>query len=171
MKDIELVNAAFGQGVSVTPLQITAAFSAIVGNGILYKPHVVSKIVAKNKTSEMTPEVLNRPISQSSADTMVDMLTQAVEGGEAKFFVSKKYKIAGKTGTAQVPVFGGYDPDRTNATFVGFFPTYKNFVMLVRLEEPVFPSGYAAETAVPLWMNIAQELADYYKLPPDKTKR
>lgn len=171
LKDIELANAAFGQGVSVTPLQITAAFSAIANDGILYRPHVVSKLVTKkdDRVIEIAPEVLNRPISKASADTMVDMLTQAVEGGEAKFFISKKYDIAGKTGTAQVPIPGGYDPNRTNATFVGFFPTYKNFVMLVKLQEPVFPSGYSAETAVPLWMKIAQELADYYRLRPDKS--
>lgn len=168
LKDIELVNASFGQGISATPLQVTMSFAAIANDGILMKPYVISKIQSAQGDIITKPSALGRPISSKTAETMVDILTQAVSGGEAKFFVSKKYKIAGKTGTAQVPVAGGYAPDRTNATFVGFFPSYKNFVMLVKLEEPKDPSGYAAETAVPVWMSLAEKLAGYYGLAPDK---
>lgn len=168
LKDIELVNASFGQGISLTPLQVTMSFAAIANDGLLMRPYIVKKIVSKDKTVEIKPRVSSRPISTDAATRMVNLLTQAVSGGEAKFFVSKKYNIAGKTGTAQVPVPGGYDPTRTNATFVGFLPSYKNFVMLVKLEEPRSPSGYAAETAVPLWMSIAEKLAAHYGLAADK---
>ena len=167
LKEIELANASFGQGISATPLQVASAFSAIINNGILMKPYVVQKIVLKDKVIETKPTILNRPISKATSRTMVEMLTSAVSGGEAKFFVSKNFKVAGKTGTAQIATKGGYDEDRTNATFVGFFPSYKNFVMLVRLVEPTFPSGYSSETAVPLWMRIAEKLASYYSLSPD----
>jgi len=85
---------------------------------------------------------------------------------DAESFVSKKYKVAGKTGTAQIPVPGGYDPDRTNATFVGFLPESRKFVMLVKFEEPT-RSIFAAETAVPAWMDVAEELANYYRIPVD----
>ncbi|PIR42310.1 hypothetical protein CO058_00970 [candidate division WWE3 bacterium CG_4_9_14_0_2_um_filter_35_11] len=167
LKEIELANASFGQGISMTPLQVTEAFATIANKGIAMKPFVVKKIISEDKTIEINPVILNRPISESSAETMVDMLTQAVSGGEAKFFVSKKFKVAGKTGTAQIAIKGGYDENLTNATFIGFFPTYRNFVMLVRLVEPKFPSGYSSETAVPLWMRIAEKLASYYSLAPD----
>ena len=168
LKDIETVNASFGQGISLTPLQAVMAFSAIANDGYLMKPRIVNKIKNKEKAVNFKPIVQSRPISKNTADIMVGMLTKAVSGGEAKSFISKKYQIAGKTGTAQVPIKGGYDENRTNATFVGFLPSYKNFVMLVKLEEPSFPSGYASETAVPLWMKIAEDLASYYSLPSDK---
>ena len=168
LKDIELANASFGQGISATPLQVAMSYAAIANDGKLMKPYIVSKIVSDRKEIVTKPEILSRPISENTAKTMVDILTSTVSGGEAKYFVSKKYYIAGKTGTAQVPIKGGYDKYRTNATFVGFFPAYKNFVMLVRLEEPTNPSGYAAETAVPLWMRIAEDVADYYGLNPDR---
>ncbi len=167
MKDIEIVNASFGQGVSMTPLQMTMAFAAIANDGSYMKPYIVEKIDKPDDTIFIKPTFLRSVISKESADTMVDMLTQAVSGGEAKYFILKNYKIAGKTGTAQVPIPGGYDENRTNATFIGFFPSYKNFVMLLKLEEPTFPSGYSAETAVPLWMEVAEKLANYYGLAPD----
>lgn len=168
LKDIELVNASFGQGISLTPLQVTMSFAAIANDGLLMKPYLVKKIVMKDKEVEFKPHPISRPITSDTAERMVTLLTSAVSGGEAKFFVSKKYNIAGKTGTAQIPVSGGYDPDRTNATFVGFLPAYKNFVLFVKLEEPRSPSGYAAETAVPLWMSVAEKLAAYYGLAADK---
>jgi cell division protein FtsI/penicillin-binding protein 2 len=168
LRDIELANLSFGQGISVTPIQMAMAFTAIANNGTMMKPYIVSKIKSSDKEQIINPQPIAKPISAQTASIMVDMLTQTVSGGEAKFFVSKKYMIAGKTGTAQVPVKGGYSPDRTNATFVGFLPKYKNFVMLIKLEEPTSPSGYAAETAVPTWMAIADELAGLDGLLPDR---
>ena len=168
LKDIELANASFGQGISATPLQIMSVFSAIANNGYLMKPYVVSKITSSDGDTEVEPEIFSRPISEKTAETMVDMLTQAAAGGEAKYFVLKNFNTAGKTGTAQVPSEGGYDEDKTNATFAGFLSSYKNFVMLVRLEEPSSPSGFAAETSVPLWMGIASKLTNYYSFVPDK---
>jgi stage V sporulation protein D (sporulation-specific penicillin-binding protein) len=168
LKDIELINASFGQGISATPLQIVMSFAAVANKGKLMKPYVVSKIETDERVIENQPEIRARPISEKTSDIMIDMLTKTVSGGEAKYFISKKYNIAGKTGTAQVPIPGGYDAYRTNATFVGFFTSYPEFVMLVKLEEPTSPSGYAAETAVPLWMKVAEEVAVYKGLKPDK---
>ena len=98
---------------------------------------------------------------------MLNLLISAVDQGESRFFNIDGYKIAGKTGTAQIPKGGTYDPTETNATFVGFLSKSKKFSMLVRLEKPS-TSTYAAETAVPLWMNLAHELVTYYSIPPDK---
>ena len=167
LKDIEIVNAAFGQGIAVTPLQMTMAFAAIANGGKLMKPYVVDKIISSDKETTMEPVILDKPLTRKTSDIMTKMLTDAVSGGEEKYFVSKKYAVAGKTGTAQVPIPGGYDEYRTNATFVGYLPKYKNFVMLIRLEEPTSPSGYSSETAVPLWMKIGEEIANYYGLEPD----
>ncbi|PIS22947.1 hypothetical protein COT49_02560 [candidate division WWE3 bacterium CG08_land_8_20_14_0_20_40_13] len=171
--DIDLVTAAFGQGVSATPLQVAMAFSVIANGGDLLKPFVAVLVgkedargIFENALSQNNRTVLSQVISLSSSNTMIDMLTKAAASGEAKYFVSKKYKVAGKTGTAQIPVPGGYDPDRTNATFVGFLPESRKFVMLVKFEEPT-RSIFAAETAVPAWMDVAEELANYYRIPVD----
>jgi len=164
---IDLATAAFGQGVSVTPLQLVSIFSAIANEGRLMKPHVVSEIRGDDRVIKIRPRELGRVISKRTADIMVEMLTAAVEGGTFKFCVPKTHRVAGKTGTAQIPVGGKYDPQKTNATFVGFLPSYPKFVMLVLLRQPS-TSIYAAETAVPTWMEIAKELTVYYGIEPDK---
>lgn len=164
--DIDLSTAAFGQGISATPLQILNAFNAIANDGVLLKPRIVTKIVQNEKTIEIPVKEIQRVISKDSSKTMIDLLTSAVAGGESKFFNIKNYKIAGKTGTAQIPVGGKYDPQKTNATFVGFLAGSKKFSMIVRLDRPS-SSVYAAETAVPLWMDIAKDLINFYGIYPD----
>ncbi|OGC57358.1 hypothetical protein A2976_02540 [candidate division WWE3 bacterium RIFCSPLOWO2_01_FULL_41_9] len=166
--DIDLANIAFGQGISVTPLQMLDAFNTIANGGELFQPKVILEIRDEGKVLSIPPKNVRRVISKETSDTMVNMLIQAVEGGESKFFNLKDYKIAGKTGTAQIPVRGEYDPTKTNATFIGFLPETKKFSMIVRLDRPS-TSPYAAETAVPLWMSITDELVKYYGIPPDNT--
>jgi cell division protein FtsI/penicillin-binding protein 2 len=166
-REIDTAAASFGQGLSSTPLQVVMAFAAIANGGKLMEPYVVSEIKNGDQLVVNEPKEIRSVISESSANTMVSMLTKAVSGGEAKYFVSKKYNVAGKTGTAQIAEQGEYLKESTNATFVGFLPNYKEFVMLVKLEKPT-SSVYASETAVPLWMEIAEELANYMGLPPDK---
>ncbi len=166
-RPIDLANAAFGQGVSVTPLQLVSIFSTIVNKGVMMRPYLVSEIHEGEKVIQTKPKELVRVISPQAADIMVEMLTAAVEGGESKFYNLETHRVAGKTGTAQIPVGGKYDPKKTNATFVGFLPSYPEFVMLVLLRKPT-ASIYAAETAVPTWMEIAKELTVYYGIEPDK---
>ena len=166
-REIDLVTASFGQGISVTPLQLTAAFSAIANGGVLYKPYVVSEIRDKEGVVSFKPVRVTQVLENEKAKIMVDLLTAAAEGGEGKFFVLKKYRVAGKTGTAQIPLGGRYDPEKTNATFAGFLPNSTKFVMLVKLKEPT-TSIYAAETAVPLWMDIARDLVSFFGIPPDR---
>lgn len=166
-RKIDLVTASFGQGVSATPLQIVTAFAAIANGGSLFKPHLVSHILEGERRIDLKPVKINQPLSSAKAGVMVDLLTAAAEGGEGKYFVLKKFRVAGKTGTAQIPEAGHYDPNKSNATFVGFLPNSSKFVMLVKLKEPT-TSVYAAETAVPLWMEITTDLVNYYGILPDR---
>lgn len=166
-REIDLVTAAFGQGISVTPLQLAVAFSAIANGGVLYRPYVVSEIRDKEGVVSFKPVRVLQVLGSEKAKIMIDLLTAAAEGGEGKFFILKKYRVAGKTGTAQIPVGGHYDPEKTNATFTGFLPNSTKFVMLVKLREPT-SSIYAAETAVPLWMDIARDLVSFFGTPPDR---
>ena len=165
--DVALANISFGQGISATPLQVLNAFNAIANGGYLLEPKIISKLVDEDRETVLSSKLVRRVISKSTSDTLVDLLEKAAFGGEAKFFVLKNYRISGKTGTAQIPVGGKYDPKRTNATFVGFMTKSKKFSMIVKLEEPQ-TSSYAAETSAPLWMETATELVKYFGLPPDK---
>ena len=80
----------------------------------------------------------------------------------------KGFKVAGKTGTAQIPVAGHYDPNKTIASFVGFAPADDpRFVMLIRYDEPS-ASIFGAETAAPTFFAIAKELFNYYKIAPSE---
>ncbi|MFC1622317.1 peptidoglycan D,D-transpeptidase FtsI family protein, partial [Patescibacteria group bacterium] len=165
--DIDLATAAFGQGVSATPLQVLNAFNTLANGGILFKPKIVSEIRDFDKTIELPASNLGRVISVETSDTLTEMLVNAAHSGEAKFFLLKNYIIAGKTGTAQISIEGKYDPLKTNVTFAGYLANSKKFSMIVKLEEPR-ASIYAAETAVPLWMDIADELIKYYGIPADQ---
>lgn len=164
--DIDLATISFGQGVSATPLQVLNAFNALANGGSLMRPRIVQQIIDDQKEIAIPVKKVRNVISQETSDTMTEMLTEAVSGGEAKYFVLKNYQIAGKTGTAQIPVDGTYHPDKTNATFVGYMTNSRKFSMIVKLEEPK-ASIYAAETAVPLWMDIAEDLIKYFGIPPD----
>ena len=165
--DIDLANISFGQGVSATALQVLNSMNSIANGGYLLQPKIISKISDEKGAVDIPVKVIRRVISKETSDTMVSLLEKAAEGGEAKYFVLKDYKIAGKTGTAQIPEGGRYSPTKTNATFVGFLSGEKNLSVIVRLEEPK-TSIYAAETAVPLWMKIVSDLVKFYGIAPDK---
>lgn len=173
-RDIDLANMSFGQGISVTPLQMTVAFSALVNGGKLYQPRLVDKIYDYRGIQpveiDLEPKLTDTIISEKTSETVRLMLQQVVTGGEFKWFVQQAgmdaYAIGGKTGTAQIPVNGHYDPSKTNTTFVGFAPVdTPKFVMLMKLSQPS-TSTYSADTVVPMWMETAAELVNYFKIPP-----
>lgn len=166
-KEIDLATASFGQGISVTALQVVRAIAAIANNGILMEPHVVKSISDEKNTYNIPPKEVDRPISKETAKKITDMMVGAVDEGEAKFFKPKGYKIAGKTGTAQIPVSGHYDPNKTIASFVGFAPADDpQFIMFVRFDEPS-ASIYGAETAAPTFFEISKEIFKYYRIMPN----
>lgn len=166
-KDIDLATASFGQGIAVTPIQMVRAVGALANGGWLMEPHVVRSITdANGKTVEIPPKKVRQVISSDTAQVLTEMMIQAVDLGEAKWAKPAGYRIAGKTGTAQVPVAGHYDPTKTIASFVGFAPADDpKFVMLVTLTEPS-SSIWGSETAAPLFFNIARDLFTYYGIPP-----
>lgn len=97
---------------------------------------------------------------------MTEILVNAVEKGEAQWTKLKGYRVAGKTGTASIPVKGQYDSTSTIASFIGYAPADNpKFVMLVILDRPT-TSIYAAETAAPLFFGLASDLLRYYGIPP-----
>lgn len=167
-REIDLATASFGQGIAVTPIQMVRAVSAIANGGYLMEPHLVKLIRDDSGTFEIKPKIIRQVIKDSTAQTVKEMMVAAVDLGEAKFAKPKGFKIAGKTGTAQIPVAGHYDPDKTIASFVGFAPADDpQFVMLVRYDQPS-SSVYGSETAAPTFFEIAKELFNYYEIAPSE---
>ena len=146
--DIDLATNSFGQGIAVTPIQIISAVNAIANGGFYLKPTIVENQVSKGK----------QILSPEAASQTTQIMIQAVDMGEAKFAKPKGMVIAGKTGTAQVPIEGHYDATKTIASFIGFFPADNpQYTMLVTLNEPQ-TSQWGSETAAPLWFGIAKQL-------------
>ena len=165
-KAIDLATAAFGQGIAITPIQMVRAVGAIANGGKLMRPFVVKKVISEKEVSEISPKVQTEVIKPNTARVMTEIMVNAVDKGEAKWAKPKGYRIAGKTGTAQIPVAGHYDKEKTIVSFVGFAPADEpKFVMLVTLREPA-SSPWGSETAAPLWFDIAKELFIYYGILP-----
>lgn len=167
--EIDLATASFGQGISVTPIQLLAGVNAIANGGKLMKPLVVEKILTpEGKTITIDPKVVGTPISPATAKVMTWMMVNAVKAGEAKFASIPDYNVAGKTGTAQIALEGHYDPTNTNASFIGFFPAEDPKVtMLVIVNRPK-SSIYGADTAAPIFFKIARDLIQHYNIEPSR---
>lgn len=164
---IDLATASFGQGISITPIQLLTAVNSIANDGIMMKPYVASVITDESgKAFETEPEKIGEPIKSSSAKVMTAMMVNAVEKGESKWTKLKGYRVAGKTGTAQIPVAGHYDPSQTIASFVGFYPAEDPSVSMLVLVNRPKTSIYGSETAAPIFFKIAEDVINYYKIPP-----
>jgi len=165
-RPIDVATASFGQGIAVTPIQMVQAIGAIANGGKLISPRIVTEIKQNEKEEKTKPENAKQIVSTKTASQITEMMVNAVEKGEARAFVPKGYRIAGKTGTAQIPIAGHYDPDKTIASFVGFAPAEKpKFVMLVRFTEPS-SSPFGSETAAPTFFSIAKDLFNHFGIPP-----
>ncbi|MBI5731732.1 MAG: penicillin-binding protein 2 [Candidatus Magasanikbacteria bacterium] len=168
-REIYLATASFGQGITVTPLQLAAAFGAVANKGRLYKPHLVAEIkYADGQREKALPQLARQVISERTARLLSGMMTLVVREGHGKAANVPGYYIAGKTGTAQIPGPGGkYIEDATNQTFIGFGPVDDpEFVMLVKYVEPKV--RFAESSAVPTFGEIAKFLVQYLEIPPGK---
>lgn len=168
--DVDLATASFGQGIVTNSLQLVKAVSAIANHGKMMQPYIVEAVIdgATGKKIITNPQIEDDVISRETAATVTKMMVAAADHGEAQWIASPTHTIAGKTGTSQIAVEGGYDEERTIASFIGFAPPENpQFVMLVKLNEPQ-SSPWAAETAAPLWYKIANRLFLLLEIPPDR---
>lgn len=166
---VDLATASFGQGFVATSMQLVQAVAAIANGGNLVEPHIVNKVISNNKEITIPVKIKNKVISQKTAKDVTDMMVAAAKEGEAKWTNTGGYKVAGKTGTAQIAFSGKYQEEKTNASFIGFAPADDpKFVMLVTLKEPS-TSQWASETAAPLWFSIAQDLFNHFNIIPVTT--
>lgn len=168
--DVNYANMTFGQGESVTMLQMAAAISAIANKGTYYRPYLVEeRQLADGSKKRTKPHVVKEQvISESAAKDLTAMMEVVVQRGSGYLAKTPGYNIAGKTGTAQVPnpKGAGYLEDVNIGTFVGFAPAEDpKFVVMVRINHPRVP-GFAEKTTVPVFANLTRWLLQYYKVPP-----
>lgn len=166
----DLVTNSFGQSLSVTPIQIATAISAIANDGRMMKPHVVKAIIDNGQQTEITPQVESIPIKPETARVLSEMLATSLEK-EASSALVPGYRVAGKTGTAQIPTESGYSPNQTNASFVGWGPVDDpRFLIYIWLEKPK-SSPWGSVVAAPLFSKIVKDLVVLMDLPPDAIRK
>ncbi len=169
-RPFDLATNAFGQGVSVTPVQMASAVAAVANGGLLMKPFVVSQVVGPHgQARRYDPTVVRQVISPDTAQTLRDMLVSVLEqidGGLPKAAKIPGYLSGGKTGTAEIPTSQGYTGEDMIASFVGFAPAESpRFVILVKIDSPK-GADWAETVASPVYRLVAQQLLTYYKVPP-----
>lgn len=165
----DLGTNAFGQGVATTPLQLIAAVSAIANKGALMQPHFLERVVDSDTVHTTQSQVLGRPISADVAATLNEMLAVSVER-EASDALVPGYRLAGKTGTAEIPTPGGYDLDETIASFIGWGPVDDpRFIVLINLDKPT-TSRWGSETAAPVFGVLVKRLVVLMNIPPDDVR-
>jgi len=167
---IQLVTNSFGQGVAVTPIQLAAAISSVANGGELMKPHVLKAIIQDGKQYNTSPQVMSVPIKTETAKIMTSMLVESLKE-ESSLALVPGYSIAGKTGTAEIPVEGVYGIDLTNASFVGWGPADDpQFLVYVWIEKPG-SSPWGSIVAAPVFSSITQELVKYLDIPQEEVSQ
>ena len=167
---VELGTNAFGQGVSVTPIQMVMAASAIANDGKMVYPHVLYAQVLDGKQINTKTQIVGTPISANTAHTLTEMLANGLET-ESSAALVPGYRIAGKTGTAQIPLpGGGYDQNDVNATFIGWGPVDDpRFIVYVWLEKPQ-SNRAASVVAAPIFKQVIEKLVVLMDIPPDAVR-
>jgi len=171
-REIEYANAAFGQGIALTPIELIRALASLGNGGNLVVPHVVKEIryktgVTKKMSYPITRTKISKETSQEITGMLVTVMDKSIKGGLGKL---EHFRVAVKTGTAQVADNrnGGYYKDRHTHSFFGYFPAYDpKFIVLLYA---VNPKGvaYSATTWSDPFLDITKFLLNYYNVPPDR---
>lgn len=157
--------AAYGQGVSSTPLQLALSYATIANNGVTVTPHLVAQTLKGNSAVPYEIKPGTRVVSEETAKKIREMLVSVVELGHGKKAKVEGIRVGGKTGTAQVAdPNGGYAEDKHIGNFAGLFPADDpKFVMVVRLDNPKTVK-FAESSAAPIFGELANWITNYYKL-------
>ncbi|MEK7060326.1 MAG: penicillin-binding protein 2 [Patescibacteria group bacterium] len=170
-REIEYANAAFGQGIALTPMEMIRALASLSNGGNLVVPHIVQKIKYNNGTEKsMTYKTTRVKISEATGTEITRMLVNAMDKNLGASGKLEHYSVAAKTGTAQVAdsINGGYYTDRYTHSFTGYFPAYdpKFIIFLYAINPKGVP--YAIQTWGDPFLSITNFLINYYEVPPDR---
>jgi cell division protein FtsI/penicillin-binding protein 2 len=163
---INLATNSFGQGVAVTPIQMIMAASALANDGKMVVPHVLKAYIENGQQFNTATKIAGAPISAATAYTETEMLAVSLEQ-EASDALVDNYRVAGKTGTAEIAVNGQYSSYATNASFVGWGPVEDpKFIVYVWLEKPK-TSIWGSVVAAPVFRDVVREIVVLMNIPPD----
>lgn len=152
-----LASVSMGYQISVTPLQMASAVSAVANGGLLMEPRIVRAITRDGRREVQHPKVLRRAIQPHIAATLTTIMEGVTERGTAKAGRLDRYQVAGKTGTARKIVDGRYSDSEYNASFVGFVPSRQPaFTILVVIDTPRAGTYYGGSVAAPIFKKIAE---------------
>jgi cell division protein FtsI (penicillin-binding protein 3) len=173
---IDRTTVAFGQGVSVTALQMTAALAAMGNGGVLMEPHLVKEVVSPQGkvVKEYPPNPVRRVLSQQTAREMLEIMATVTQpGGTAKEAPPPGFTVAGKTGTAQKVIGRAYSHNKFNALFIGLIPAdHPVLAISVIVDEPK-GAIFGGVVAAPIFREIAAQslrVMGYYPKEPPKEK-
>ncbi len=167
---INLGTNSFGQGVATTPLQMITAVGALANDGKMMAPHILQSVVENGRQYNNTPQVIGNPISAKSARTITQLLAVSLEE-EASDALIEGYRVAGKTGTGEIPSPNGYVSNLTNASFVGWGPVDDpRFVVYIWVEKPK-SSIWGSIVAAPVFSQVVQSLVVSMDIPPDTIRQ
>lgn len=165
--EVFAATATFGQGITVTPIQLAAAYSAIVNGGKLFKPYVVDEIIHPDGTVAATkPTLVRQLLKPGTSEAMKAMLTAVIEKPIHSAQISG-YWVGGKTGTAQIAVPGGYSDTIADHTFAGFAPANNPAVVTIaKLQTP--KADWAESSAAPLFQQVTAAALRILRVTPDR---
>jgi cell division protein FtsI/penicillin-binding protein 2 len=160
--NLSLPTISFGQGVAVSPLQVSIAYSAIANGGNLMAPRIIKEIKGNSERPGRisSPKIIRRAMTKETADRMVEILSKVVEMGTGKSAEIANVRIAGKTGTAQRVIEGvrGYAEGQYTSSFIGFLVDRNpRLVCLVMVDNPV-GTHYGSQVAAPIFRNIMNRI-------------
>lgn len=169
----KLLTSSYGLWVSVTPLQMAAAYNVIANGWVYMRPYIIEKVVSsEGKVIEYQPQKIRRVLYEDTANTVTNMLVKGVQDGAARNAGVPGYAIAGKTGTSQIAYRGKYEEGvgSTYASFAWFAPAEDPlFVIVVKLERPR-QNQYGGRTSAFIFSELAAKLLDYYQIPSKELK-
>ena len=167
--EVDLATNSFGQGISLTPIQMVMSIGALANDGKMMAPHVVKSMIINNQQYIVDPIVVGTPIKAETAHTLTDMLVDSLQN-EASNALVEGYSIAGKTGTGEIATALGYSSTETNASFVGWGPAEDpKFLVYVWLEKPSI-SPWGSEVAAPIFSELVSKLVVLMDIPPDNIR-
>ena len=169
---IQFYTAAYGQGITVTPLQIVTAYAALANGGVLMRPQIVESIKhADGSVETVEPIEVRRVISKETSETIGHMLRNVVVNGHGKRADVPGYEVVGKTGTAQVARTdgGGYEEGKTIGSFAGYAPRENpRFVVLMKVDNPK-DVQWAESSAAPAFGQLMRFLLEYARIEPTES--
>ena len=170
---VELANISFGQGISITPIQLITAVSAIVNDGYLMEPRIAKKLIDNegNTIHEFQPRVVRQVISKETSATMRQILESVVTDGSGRGAYIPGYKVGGKLVLHKSAEGGRYVSGKYVSSFVGFAPSNDpRITVLVVIDEPGGGSYYGGVIATPVVKNIISDTLRYLDVKPQYTE-